>query len=63
MCLYLELADQPISRIKYTDILDKIKNIRILCLISYIGYKLNEMIVIIIIIINNDKAGEIYERI
>lgn len=63
MCLYLELADQPISRIKYTDILDKIKNIRILCLISYIGYKLNEIIVIIIIIINNDKAGEIYERI
>lgn len=34
-CLYLELADHPIRRIKYTDILERIKNNKILCLLSY----------------------------
>lgn len=31
---YFELVDHPIRRIKYTLILDKIKNINKLCLIS-----------------------------
>lgn len=33
--LYLELADQPISKIKYTEIVEIIKNSKMLCLLSY----------------------------
>lgn len=54
---YFELADHPIIRIKYTDILDKIKNNRILCLLSNNVKLLNGMIVKIIIGMNKDKAG------
>lgn len=34
-CLYLEFADHPISRIEYTAVLDKMKNSKMLCLLSY----------------------------
>lgn len=42
---------------KYTDVDDKIKNNKILCLLSNIGYKLNDIIDNIKIDINNDNAG------
>lgn len=47
---------------KYTDILDKIKNIKMLCLISNMEILLNEMIGIINIAVNNDIAGVIYDN-
>lgn len=56
-CLYLELADHPILRIKYTAILDRMKNNRMLCLLSYKDILLYVMIGIIIILINKDIAG------
>lgn len=43
---------------KYTDILDKINNIKILCLISNIDWLLKVNTEIIVIDINNDIAGD-----
>lgn len=63
MWLYFELADQPINKIEYTATLERIKNNKILCLLSYSEKLLYEIIGINKILINNDKAGVIYERI
>lgn len=57
--LYFEFADHPINNIKYTAILLKIKNNRTLCLLSNKGLSLNEMIGIIKIERNKDRAGVI----
>lgn len=46
---------------KYTVILDNRKNNKKLCLLSYIEYILKVINGIIIIDINKDKAGVIYE--
>lgn len=56
-CLYLELADHPINKMKYTEILDKMKKRRMLCLLSYNEYPLYIMMGITIIVVNSDKAG------
>lgn len=61
MWLYLQLVDHPTSKIKYTVILDNKKNNRKLCLLSYMEYILKVIRGIIIIDINKDRAGVIYE--
>lgn len=53
----MEFIDHPISKIKYTLILDKIKNNKKLCLLSNKECELNEIIGIIIIVIINEKEG------
>lgn len=55
--------DQPISKIKYTPILDKIKNINRLCLISINGEKLYNIIGIIHNEINKDIKGVKYDNV
>lgn len=55
--LYFELAAQPIRRIEYTEILDKIKNRRILCLLSYKDILSKEIIGTSRMLISKDKAG------
>lgn len=61
--LYLELADQPINRIEYTAILDKIKNNKMLCLLSYNDELLYIIIGISKILINKEVAGVIKDII
>lgn len=56
---YFEFVDHPISRIKYTLILDKMKNNNKFCLLSNKEDLLYEIIGIIKIIINNDREGDI----
>lgn len=57
----MQLVDHPTNKIKYTVILDNRKNNKKLCLLSYIEYILKVIKGIIIIDINKDKAGVIYE--
>lgn len=60
--LYFELAAQPIKRIEYTEILERIKNKRILCLLSYNDILSKEIIGINNILIRRDKAGVKYDK-
>lgn len=56
-CLYFEFADHPISKIEYTAILDRMKNSKMLCLLSYKDIELYNIIGINRILINSDSAG------
>lgn len=62
ICLYLEFADHPINKIEYTAVLDKMKNNKILCLLSNSDKLLNEIIGIIKILIVNEIAGVINDK-
>lgn len=57
------MAAHPINKIEYTEILDKIKNSKILCLLSYNDILLYEIIGINKILMKRDIAGVIYEMI
>lgn len=54
---YLEFVDHPISKIKYTLILDKMKNNKRLCLLSYNDSLLYKIIGMIKIIVSSEREG------
>lgn len=60
--LYFEFADQPINKIEYTAILDKMKNSKMLCLLSNKDILLKEIIGIIKILIISEIAGVINDK-
>lgn len=54
---YFEFMAHPISKIEYVDRVDKMKNIKIECLLSNIEKELKDKIGIVISAIRKDKAG------